>query len=391
MTRARLIPDTPTLYPSMLLRRERPQRLPPFAGGDVHWYFLARNAIVEACRLLELEDGEVLMPAYHHGVEVEAVAAAGARPVFYQVDAHWQVDLADLERRISPNTRALYLIHYAGFPGPALRMRQLANQHGLSLIEDCALSLLSTDGVFDLGARGDVSIFCLYKSLPVPNGGALKFNKPRHGTCRATRSPPLATVLNLTLSSLLLNLEMRAGAVGSLLRAAIRGLAHGVADVTRVERVAVGTMHFNPEHADLGVSPLALSIAASQSMSRVVATRRRNYLILLERLESLAPPLFDRLDPGVCPLFYPLWVNDKPAMLERLQARGIRAIDFWGEHHPSCDPARFSEAMRARRHILEIPCHQDLSPATMGWIADEVELALRASESRSHPAAVAHG
>ncbi len=391
MKNARLIPDTPTLYPSMLLGRTRAQRLPPFAGGDVHWYFLARNAIVEACRLLDLGGGEILMPAYHHGVEVEAVAAAGALPVFYQVDAHWQVDLADLERRIGPNTRALYLIHYAGFPGPAVRMRQLANEYGVSLIEDCALSLLSTDGTFDLGARGDVSIFCLYKSLPVPNGGALKFNKPRHGTCKKLRSPPMATVLSLTLSSMLLNLEMRAGAVGSLLRAAIRRLAHGVVDITRIERVAVGTMHFNPEHADLGISPLTLSIARRQSMDTIVATRRRNYLMLLERLDGLSPSLFDRLDPGVCPLFYPLWVNDKPAMLKRLEGRGIRAIDFWGEHHPSCDPVEFPEAMRARRHILEIPCHQDLSPATMDWIADEVKLALRASEPEMDPAAVAHG
>jgi len=391
MNRARLIPDTPTLYPTMLLDRPMPQRLPPFGGGDVHWTFLARNAILEACRLLELGDGEVLMPAYHHGVEVEAVVASGARPVFYQVDAHWQVDLADLEQRIGPDTRALYLIHYAGFPGPIARMRQIANEHGLCLIEDCALSLLSSDGIADLGTRGDVSIFCLYKTLPVPNGGALKFNKPRHGEIMPVRAPPLATVLSLTLSSLLLNLEMRAGAVGSLLRTGIRRLARSVVNATQVERVPVGTMHFNPDHSDLGISPLALSIAGSQPMDRIVATRRRNFLVLLDRFRTLAPPLFDRLSPGVCPLFYPLWVNDKPAMLERLTRRGIRAVDFWGDYHPDCDPAEFPEAMRARRHILEIPCHQDLSPATMTWIADEVEQALRASEPELEPAVVAHG
>jgi perosamine synthetase len=391
MNRARLIPDTPTLYPSMLLARAREQRLPPFAGGDVHWVFLARNAIADACRLLSIGDGEVLMPAYHHGVEVEAVIAAGARPVFYRVDAQWQVDLADLERRIGPATRALYLIHYAGFPGPVLKMRQLANQYRLRLIEDCALALLSADGVTQLGTRGDVSIFCLYKSLPVPNGGALKFNTPRHGQYQAARSPPLATVFSLTVSSLLLNLEMRAGAVGTCLRAAIRRLAHGVVRAAGVERVAVGTMHFNPEHADLGISPLALTVAASQPLDRIIARRRRNYLLLNDRLKASARPLFRHLGPGVCPLFYPLWVNDKPAMLERLAERGIRAVDFWSDHHPSCDPDEFPEAMRARRHILEIPCHQDLSPATMDWIADEVELALQASEPELAPTAVAHG
>jgi perosamine synthetase len=289
----------------MLLARARAQRLPPFAGGDVHWYFLARNAIADACRLLSIGDGEVLMPAYHHGVEVEAVIAAGARPVFYRVDAQWQVDLADLERRIGPNTRALYLIHYAGFPGPMLKMRQLANQYRLRLIEDCALALLSADGVTQLGTRGDVSIFCLYKSLPVPNGGALKFNKPRHGQFQAVRSPPLATVFSLTVSSLLLNLAMRAGAVGTSLRAAIRRLAHGVVRAAGVERVAVGTMHFNPEHADLGISPLALTVAASQPLDRIIATRRRNYLLLNDRLEGQCPTLVQAPGSRCVPLVLP--------------------------------------------------------------------------------------
>ncbi len=391
MTHARLIPDTPTLYPAMLLGQLKANRRPPFCGGDVHWYFLARNAIFEACRLLDLGNGEVLMPAYHHGVEVEAVEAAGARPVFYRVDAHWQVDLKDLERRIGPETKALYLIHYAGFPGPAAQMRQLANDRGLVLIEDCALSLLSCEGVSDLGSRGDVSIFCLYKTLPVPNGGALKFNRPRHGECLPQRAPPLASVVSLTLSSLLLNLEMRAGRAGSLLRAAIRRMARLVVRASRVDRVPVGTMHFRTEHADLGISPISQTIAERRNTDRIVATRRRNYLLLHDRLKSLAPPLFERLNPGVCPLFYPLWVSDKPAMLERLGERGIGAVNFWGDHHPACNPAEFPEAMRARRHIVEIPCHQDLSPATMDWIAEQVELELRGRQPELDPSMVAGG
>ena len=381
MTRTHLITDTPSLYPAMLLGRPQTIRRLPFCGGDVRWYFLARNAIFEACRLLGLEGGEVLMPAYHHGVEVEAVAAAGARPVFYRVDARWQVDLDDLERRIGPQTRALYLVHYAGFPGPAAQMRQLANERGLVLIEDCALSLLSCDGVVDLGSRGDVSIYCLYKTLPVPDGGALKFNRPRHGEWAPQRSPSSASVLSLAASSLLLNLEMRTGRAGALMRAGIRRVAHGAVRASGLDRVPVGTMHFDPGHADLGMSSLAQAIARRQQVDRIIATRRRNYLLLHDRLKSLAPPLFERLSPGICPLFYPLWVSDKPAMIQRLGAKGIRAVDFWGEHHPACNPTEFPEAMRARRHIVEIPCHQDLSMATVDWIGEQVSMELLGRES----------
>lgn len=386
-----LIPDTPTLYPSMLLRRPALHHSPPFCGGDVQWYFMARNAIFEACRLLDIGEGEVLMPAYHHGIEVEAVEATGARPVFYRVGSRWQVDLKDLEQRIGPHTRALYLIHYAGFPGPAARMRQIANDHDLALIEDCALSLLSADGASDLGMRGDVSIFCLYKSLPVPNGGALKFNRPRHGKCLPLRGPAISSVLSLMLSSLLLNLAMRTGRAGCLLRSAIRHMGPGLVRASGLGGIADSPMHFEREHADLGISWLARAIAVRQPADRIVALRRRNYLLLQNRLKSISPPLFERLNPGVCPLFYPLWIQDKSDVIERLLRRGIQVVDFWGEHHPACDPAEFPEAMRARRHIVGIPCHQDLSMATMQWVGEQVEQAMRGQESEPAPSVVAGG
>ncbi len=376
MSTGRLITDTPTLFPSMLLGRRQDSHWPPFSGGDVHYHFLARNSLFAACRLLGLDGGEVLMPSYHHGVEVEAVAATGARPVFYRVDERWRVDLADLARRIGPDTRALYLIHYAGFPGPVAAMRRLANQHRLVLIEDCALSLLSADGDRPLGCQGDISLFCLYKSLPVPSGGAVRFNFPRHGEMPETRRPSTATTVSLLASSLLLNLEMRSGRVGRALRSGIRALAHGAIRAGQVERVAVGTMHFNPDHAELGAAPLSLAIARRQNFDAIIARRRRNYQILQRGLGELIPPLTTSLAVGVCPLFYPLWAPDKPELLERLGRDGIQAVDFWGTHHPGCDPEAFPETMRCRRHIVEIPCHQDLSVPTMEWIVARVRSAL---------------
>ena len=75
--------------------------------------------------MLRLVGKEILVPAYHHGVEVEALVDAGAKVKFYRVGGRWDVDLKDVERRIGPETGALYLIHYAGFPGPTDAMRAL--------------------------------------------------------------------------------------------------------------------------------------------------------------------------------------------------------------------------------------------------------------------------
>ncbi len=55
-------------------------------------------------------------------------------------------------------------------------MQALGRRHECILVEDCALSLFSEADGKPLGAFGDYSVFCLYKTLPVPNGGVLVEN-----------------------------------------------------------------------------------------------------------------------------------------------------------------------------------------------------------------------
>jgi hypothetical protein len=75
-------------------------------------------------------------------------------------------------------------------------------------------------------------------------------------------------------------------------------------------------------------------------------------------------------------------VEDKAEVLARLHARGIEAIDFWRHFHPACDASAFPEVAQLRRSIVEIPCHQDLSPEVMAEVASVVRGAL-ALEHRS--------
>ncbi|HYI02576.1 DegT/DnrJ/EryC1/StrS family aminotransferase [Hyalangium sp.] len=363
------VPSLPTLWPSMLWGRSQAAHFQPFSAPNVRYFYFARNAVWLTVKMLGLDKGEVLMPAYHHGVEVEAVIDAGATPRFYRVGSRWDVDLEDVEKKIGPKTKALYLVHYAGFPGPVAEMREIADRHGLPLIEDCALSLLSSDGTMPLGTTGDIGIFCLYKTLPVPNGGALTINGPRQYSLPEPPPPPPASTFSHTVSALLQNLELRGGAVGRGLRSFIRSVGHGTVKAANIERVATGTQHFNREHVDLGMSPLTKRIALAQDMEAIVEKRRRNYFFLLGRLRDISAPLFNQLPPGVCPLFYPLVVEDKTEVLGKLHAQGIDAIDFWNRFHPACDAASFPEVAQLRRSIVEIPCHQDLSPEVMAAVA----------------------
>src|SRR5207247_2296443 len=129
-----------------------------------------------------------LVPSYHHGNEVRAIRAAGAAMCFYPVGRDLAPDMAALERMATPATRVLFLIHYIGFPQKVEAIARFCRERGIILVEDCALAFLSRAGEQSLGTFGDYSIFCLYKTLPLPNGGVLVANgRPLDGVPRLSR------------------------------------------------------------------------------------------------------------------------------------------------------------------------------------------------------------
>lgn len=380
------VPALPTLWPNMLRggRRSTGDFL-PFSAASARWFYFARNAVWTTVKMLGLDQGEVLVPAYHHGVEIEALIDAGTKVRFYRVGPKWDVDLEDVERKIGPRTKALYLVHYAGFPGPAEEMKRIADKHGIPLIEDCALSLLAADGTRPLGSTGDVSIFCLYKTLPVPHGGAMVINGSKPYAVPEPPAPPVASTLNYVLNSLLENIELRGGDAGRWLRSSVRAMGRRTVRAAKIDRVATGTQHFNRDHVDLGMSPVVHRIIRAQDLAGVVEARRRNYFYLMSRLRDLSTPLFSQLAPGACPLFFPLVVEDKAPLMAALAERGIETIDFWRYFHPACDASAFPEVATLRRTILEIPCHQDLDAERIAFVASAVRTALIDQRQRSTP------
>jgi dTDP-4-amino-4,6-dideoxygalactose transaminase len=361
----------------MLFARGDALRRYPFNVPDLHYYYFARIAVWLAAHSFGLRGKEVLVPAYHHGVEIEALVAAGATPVFYPVGPRWEVCVEDVRRRIGPRTGALYLTHFAGFPGPVAEMRTLADAYGLPLIEDCALSLFSKDGERPLGSTGDAGIFCLYKTLPVPHGGALVFNREHRAQDHSAATPSLITTGGQTLSALLRNLELRGGSWGQAAKRVVRKFGRRAVTASGIERVATGSDHFDPEHVNIGMSSLSKRIVAAQDVSRIVRTRRRNYLLLRDELAGVAEPLLPELPRGTCPLFYPVVVENKERIVRELRGRGIGAVNFWRHSRPACDLRDFPHVARLRATVMEIPCHQDLTPRKIREMAEIVREVIR--------------
>src|SRR5260370_16810805 len=128
-------------------RRRHPELPFPFSHPSGRYCDSARNAIYALARHWNLAGKEVLFPSYFHGVELEALLAAGVHVRFYPVRQGMRVNLDEVASLIRDRTRVVYLIHYLGFPGPVRELSELSRHRTLLFILHCALALLSLHNI----------------------------------------------------------------------------------------------------------------------------------------------------------------------------------------------------------------------------------------------------
>ena len=75
---------------------------------------------------------------------------------------------------------------------------------------------------------------------------------------------------------------------------------------------------------------------------------------------------------GICPLFFPILVEDKHAVAENLRRRGIGVVELWNEGDSEANGADSGDALFLRKHVLELPIHQNVSKAQLDFITREV-------------------
>ena len=211
-------------------------------------------------------------------------------------------DFADARKRRSTGSRRPLSSTAPGSRKTA--QAQLADELEVPLV-GTAPGLLSRDGADPLGSTGDVSVFCLYKTLPVPNGGLLLVRgnlRSKIGTLPPTRAPRMTSTAIHLGSSMLSNLELRAGPAGRRARELLRNAGRFAIRKASVEFVSTGTQHFDIRDVDLGISSLSHLVLRNQEWAEIVERRRRNYFLLYAMLRDIAPPVIGELRPGVCPL-----------------------------------------------------------------------------------------
>ena len=157
----------------------------------------------------------------------------------------------------------------------------------------------------------------------------------------------------------------------------LKGMVSRGLTVARFERTPVGHTGFDVSKVDLGMSPVGHFLTRRFNYARIVERRRQNFQLLAERLKGVVPLVRDDLDEGVCPLFCPILVSDKHRTAHALQAAGVEAVEFWNSGDPQAAARLTGAAQFLRRHVLELPIHQDISPERVNYIADRVRAAVQ--------------
>lgn len=365
LTRSLLI--WPTLPISVYFRKNSNWKPFPLDQENCRIYSLARMAIWNSCRALGLQENDViLVPAYHHGSEIEALLQAGLQVRYYEVNENLEPDLNELQSLMSPDVRALYIIHYLGFPQDAAFWRQWSDDRGIFLIEDAAQAFLATHNGKPVGSFGHMGVFCLYKTYGLPDGGAITSNlpavhpagKPSSGLWRAFKRH-----INW--------LAMHRKEIGSI-HLMLKPIQ---TRLIRSWNVLNKRMHIEFEVGDVTspVSKMTKYLLPKILNEKTANRRRENYRFLLQYLGDMVPAPFTYLPEGASPFAFPVEVNEPREFLAKLRLRGVMGLLFWLNPHPSLPVENFPRSKSLREGVIALPVHQELTFENLQQIVDAVK------------------
>jgi 8-amino-3,8-dideoxy-alpha-D-manno-octulosonate transaminase len=118
---------------------------------------------------------EIIVPAYMWVSVLAAVVNLGAIPVLADIDDTFCLNPVDVERHITDKTRGIVMVHMSGAPGDIRTIREIADRHGLWLLEDCAQCNGGGVNGRRVGTFGDMGIFSfqMNKNMTAGEGGAV--------------------------------------------------------------------------------------------------------------------------------------------------------------------------------------------------------------------------
>lgn len=291
-----------------------------------------------------VEDDEVITVPFTFVATVAAIRYVGARVVFVDIDARsFAIDVRQIERAITPRTKAVIPVHLYGQPADIDPLREIAARHGLTIIEDAAQAHGARYKGRAAGSLGDAGCFSFYPSKNLGaygEGGIVTTNRDDLADrIRLLRNWGQRTKYEHVIAGY--NARMQ-GLQAAILRVKLRHLAEW--NERRREHAA----RYNTLLADSGVTlPEELPYARHVYHQYTVRSGERDRLRALLRSAQIQTGLH-----------YPIPVHLQPAYADARYGVGA-----------------FPESERAAAEVLSLPMFPQMTGAQLQAVADEVRRA----------------
>lgn len=336
-----------------------------FVGGAASC--VAVSSCMAALHLAYLQLGigpgdEVLVAAQTHVATAHAVEIVGATPVFVDCElVTGNVDVGQLEAKITPRTRAVGLVHFLGIPCDMAAVMAVAARHGLKVIEDCALAVGSRFQDRHVGLFGDVGCFSFYPVKHITTGdGGMLVSKDR-------------------------------GLAERIRKARGFGVDRTFAERTIPGMYDVPTLGLNYRMSDINA---ALGRKQLSRVGDILKRRRDNFTQLKAALRGLEHVrLLDSPGPAFTNSHYCLTAvltgplaHRRNAVIERLRGAGVGTSVYYPQPVPRMtyyrqkygyDPAAYPNATAISDQGIALPVGPHLSSEDVAYIAERFTTALR--------------
>jgi len=297
---------------------------------------------------------EVIVPSLTFIADINVVTICGGIPVLADIKSYddWSIDPADIESKITNKTKAVMVVHYAGFACDMDTIVAICKKHNLKLIEDCAHANGGTYKGKKLGTFGDISAWSFFsnKNLSVGEGGMVAVNNSNlYEKCKYLRSHGMT--------------------VASFDRIKGRASSYDVVEAGLNYRI-------DELRAALGLVQLAKLPQANKARANLV----KHYTSCLDNNEFISIP-FKNFNNGT-PAFHimPILLSDKidrAKLIELMQKDGIQtsihypAIQSFKAYKDIVSPTPKSQYVS--QHELTLPLYPTMTVDEVDIVCDSIK------------------
>jgi len=140
------------------------------------------SALEMAAILLDIKPGdEVIMPSYTFVSTADAFVMVGAKVIFVDNPKTMNIDENEIEKAITPKTKAIVVVHYAGISPDMDKIMEISKKYNLKVVEDAAQGFMAKYKEKYLGTIGDIGCYSFHetKNYSMGEGGAISINDPK--------------------------------------------------------------------------------------------------------------------------------------------------------------------------------------------------------------------